>query len=75
MTYTLAQLQNLRECLKINNGSIASAIAAFLLQPQRLAGGIILEWVRFAEEIKTNPNFPEEHFTKNHPKPITKGNI
>ena len=57
-TYTLQDLQELRECLKCNDWLFSSALKAFM----HGRGLYIIPWLEFAEKIKSDHNFPEAHF-------------
>lgn len=61
--YSLADLQSLRKWLQCNPGSIASGLGTFLStrtpEPTLQAS---MEWLRQAEQIMANPDYPEQHF-------------
>lgn len=59
-TYTLSDLQELRQCIKANGGVLSAAFRAFMV-----GRGLYMQpWLEFAEQILKDERFPENHFAK-----------
>lgn len=65
-TYTLADLQNLRECLRLNGNTISRGARAFISEKK---DGSLWPWIEFAEKIKEDHEFPEKHFSEKPKRP------
>lgn len=61
-TYTLQDLQGLRQCMQSNSNSIVAGVRVFLDVINYRGDSIPWPWFEFAEKIKDDAAFPEKHF-------------
>lgn len=65
--YTLPQLQLLRDCLECNKDlsePLTSSLIAFMSTLESGDSDDVLFWLRFAEQIKKDRDFPEKEFSR-----------